>query len=794
MTAEPRSLFHRMLTRRWPAVAFVLALTAGLSVFAAKVKPDYSIEMFFPTFDQRRTDYERYKKDFPFEDARAILVVEAPDLFTEAGIARIKAIEADFGKLEGVVDSQGLTTMTDVAGDELDMRMDKIVPDGPLDADALATIRTRATTDPLFRWTLAPPDGRATTIRVTLTREWASKEATRTKFLKAARKLIAKHDALAKAAGARQHITMNGLPVIRSEFTEMITKDTGLLFPLALVVVLLLLWVTFRRLSDIMAALVTILFAVVWTTGVMGIFGIPISVLTQGTPIIVMIISISDTVHIVSRYKELAAEAAARGDAGGARAAIAEACRESAIPCLLTEVTIAGGFLALLSADMVMIREFGIATAAGMLLAWLSNVTVLPLALSFFKRRGVESLAKDAKPSAAARVFGRFIGWVERVITKRPGRVVAVFALVCAAAATVGIVRVGRQYYSYDDLRPDSQLARNLRYVEASHGGTVPMAIHIEPTTRAEDAMHEPEALALVDRIEQRLEREFPAEVKNAGSIASYMRKAHAKLAGAELAAENPLPQTRKLIAQELLALDDPRALRDFLSSDHATASVFVMMPDSGSARATKIIGALERGFADEMKAHPSYRVTLTGIYGIADGIYRSLVGGLARSLAIAILVSFLIFCLVLRSWRLALIALIPNLLPLLFTFGIMGALGIDIKPSTVIIFSITLVIADDDTIQYLTRFRRLYKELQAKGELAADKLHEAAALGTLRETGLPMFVTSVAVTIGFLTLLFSQFLGLANFGLLIGVSLLSAVFADLFLSPLLLMRIRPKI
>src|SRR5262249_14583882 len=151
-------------------------------------------------------------------------------------------------------------------------------------------------------------------------------------------------------------------------------------------------------------------------------------------------------------------------------------------------------------------------------------------------------------------------------------------------------------------------------------------------------------------------------------------------------------------------------------SFDRGAAAIVAMMPDQGSSRATVIIRELNDYFAMEEKL-TGYKITLTGIYGIADGIYRSLVGGLASSLGFAVLISFGIFCLVLRSWRLALIALVPNVLPLLLTFGIMSLLKIDIKPSTVVIFSITLVIADDDTIQYLSRFRTHFRRRQGEGD-----------------------------------------------------------------------------
>jgi hypothetical protein len=427
-----------------------------------------------------------------------------------------------------------------------------------------------------------------------------------------------------------------------------------------------------------------------------------------------------------------------------------------------------------------------VATAVGVLLAWVANVTVLPLALSLLG--GARVAERGRGPTAVSRAFDRFVAAVEQTIVHEPRAVWGGAAVVVVLSLAAG-TRVGREYYSYDDLRPDGATFESLRRVERLAGGTVPFAVFIEPAAgeRTPDAMLEPEAIALQDRIGRRLEADFPDDVRNAGSAAKYLAKAHRLLVGD---ARSPLPATRRLAAQELSAVDDPRALRPLLATDRATAAVAGMVPDRGSSHASKVIAQLRAYLAREQAAHP-YRLTLTGIYGIADGIYRTMVGGLVRSLGFAVLVSFLTFALVLRSVRLALVALVPNLLPLLITLAVMGTLRIDLKPTTVIIFSITLVIADDDTIQYLARFRSRFAALAADGHPAP---HRQAALLTLRETAPPMFLTAAVVSAGFASLMFSEFLGLANLGLLIGVSLLSAVFADLFLTPLLLITLRPRL
>ncbi len=779
MSHSPPSLFfERMLNRRGLLALALLALTAVLGTFASRVRPDFSIEMAFPTFDRSRIDYERYKRDFPLDDAQSVVVVEAADLFTPAGLRRVAALEDGLSRIPGVVDTQGLSTIQDLSLDGDALRMEKLFPKPDLSPDELSRRKQTALTDPLFAWNLAPPDGRATIIRVTLTREQARSDEARTVFLGRARAVLAEHQGLASQAGVGQRLTLNGLPIIRSEYTELVNRDLGRLFPLAFLFILVLLYFTFRRAAPILAAVATIYLSVVWTVGVMGILHIPIQGLTQTTPIIVMIISISDTVHIVLHYRSSLRPGI------DARQALAEAVADSALPCLLTEVTIAGGFLGLVANDMVMIQQFGIVTAVGMLLTWLANVTVLPLCLSV--ARPPAPVTAEGETSAP---FVRFITWVEHCITGRARVVLTAAAVIAVAAAAVGS-QVGKEYFSYDDLRPASPLLRNIRYLESVHGGSVPFAIFIEPKDPAApraDAMLEPAAVALIDRITSKLETDFGEDVKNAMSLSKVLRKAHRLLAG-ELA-KGPLPTTRALTAQELLAVDDPRLLRDILSFDRGSAVVLTMMPDRGSSRATHLIAELSRYFAQEEQQTP-YRITITGIYGIADGIYRSLVGGLTRSLLIAVLISFLIFCGVLRSLRLAAIALVPNLLPLLLTLGVMSLLRIDIKPTTVLIFSVTLVIADDDTIQYLTRFRRRFLSLPSDH----PDPHREAALATLRDTGMPMFSTTCAISLGFLVLLFSQFMGLAHLGLLIGVSLFTAVFADLFLSPLLLMWLKPRL
>jgi predicted RND superfamily exporter protein len=403
---------------------------------------------------------------------------------------------------------------------------------------------------------------------------------------------------------------------------------------------------------------------------------------------------------------------------------------------------------------------------------------------------------------------------------------------------------MGREYYGFGDLRPDSPIKAEIDYADRTFGGTNTLAIFIEPGTRklaekptgplwsvlgaldldkasevdfvlgvlglkpigggppvaplgawpAEEPLLDPRAFRLEDRVATLLETTFPKEVKRARSAADYVKKAHRILAPEE-AAKDPIPATRNLAAQEVQFVDDGKILRDYLDFERGTASIFVNVPDVGSTRQQQMMDEMRPKFdaIEREMAAAGYpvQITITGMFAIGYDVFLTLVDGLLASLGISMLVSFLVFFIVLRSWKLGLIALVPNVVPLALTFGFMGISGIQLTPTTVIVYSITLVIADDDTTQYFARFKVIFAEALARGD---PDPHRSASLATLRESGLPMFITACAVSLGFLTLMGSRFLGLAHFGLLVGVSLFTAIFGDLFLTPIMLMKWKPRV
>jgi len=767
--------YRALLANRAGGFAAVVLLTLVLGAGAARVRPDFSLEQLFPVGDDDRAAYDRYRRAFPGEDARAVVVVGAEDVVSPAGLARLAALEADLRALPGVARVIGPASLEHLAAGPFGPAREPLLPPG-LPAPELARRAAAAAADPLLAWNVFTPGGRTVSVLVELAPAAAGSDAGRAAFTAAAGAVLSGH------ARAGQQLVLSGLPPLRARIAALVAGDVALLVPLAVLLVLVLLALVYRSAAAAGAGLVTVLLALVWSYGVLGLVGWPLGMLLGVLPVIVVIVSVSDTVHVLT-------ETFARLEAGAApREAIARALAATAGPCLVTELVLAAGFLTLCAIRIEAALQLGVVTAAAMLATWLANALALPLALSVLVRR-----AGARQPSAG--VLRRAVAWAGRVAEERPGRVLAVAGVVLALAAAAA-ARVELRYKVFDDLEPGSTLASEIAFAEAAHGGLVPLAVHVLATGGGPAPALDPEAIRTAERAAAHL-RTFP-EIRHANSLADLLRPLHRALAGddPEGGPGAGLPEDREGVAQLLATLGDAALSADLVSADRTSLAAVGRATDAGSARVEAIFADLDRWVAaeqarlDARPEGPRLQLEVTGQLRLFRDVNAMLLGGLLASFGAALLVSLAALSLALRSLRLGLLALVPNAAPVLLVLGFMGLAGIPLSPVTVLAFSITLVIADDDTIQLLTRFRRRFEALPA--ELPAADRHRQAMRAAHDEAGVPMLTSGLAVSAGFGLLLFSAFLGPARLGALIGVTLLAAAAADLFVTPVLVNRFLP--
>ncbi|MHC4392950.1 MAG: efflux RND transporter permease subunit, partial [Planctomycetota bacterium] len=495
MTLE--RLFHVLLKRRWLTALLLIGACIPAVQLAGKVRTDQAVEHMFPVADPTRETYDAYKAIFPYDDAHAIVVMEADDLWAEAGLVRADRLEEEFRALEGVIKVDGPVSVRDVAGSDTTISLRRIFPRVDLPDDEREQAIKTAQTDPMFAWNFAHPERKTASIQVLLNIDYARTDELRRAFNKSADEIIERHRHEWKS------LMITGIPVIRGRYIQMVQVDKDVLLPLAYLVITLIVAFSYRSVVVVFGTVLTIAAALIWTVAGMAGLDMPFTLLTSFSPIIVMIISISDTVHIATDLDTRMRRGIPR------RQALVEAMADGAGPCLLTEITIAAGFLSMTLVNVTAISEFGIVTAIGMMLAWFANMTVLPLILSFGRK--VPKVAPAAATPGGTwvlRTWKRFIDWIEVQVTQHTRRVVGV-AVVLLLVPAIAATSLDRVHLVFDDLWPESALKKEIEYGESSRGGLVPLAIFLE----ADDALRakspspvlEPEALRFMDAAEAKM-------------------------------------------------------------------------------------------------------------------------------------------------------------------------------------------------------------------------------------------------------------------------------------------------
>ena len=768
------ALFGRLMAARAPAALAVAASLAAVALAAPRIQSDFAIEHYFPGDHPRRADFERLDAVLALDDARLVVLAEAPDVFAPEALARIEALSADLAACPHVLRVTDLLNALDVrdAGGLLSLEpLIGALEGEPPDPARVARARRAVREDPLFRGVVADPAGRAAALRIVLTPAAAASAPLREEFLLAAERVLERH-----RAGLA--LSMAGTPTARARIVRGMRRDMARLFPAAAALTLALLLGIFRSLFDAAAVLAVCATGIAWTYGLLAVSGAPLTFLTSVTPLVVLTVGASDAIHVITDMR-LRVAAGAPGPVA-ARQALATL----AGPCLMTVLAVVGGLLALLALDIRLVTDFALLTSAGMAATWAATLIVLPIA---YAARAPRALVREAGASWLVGATDRALTWLGGLPTRRPA---AVTAAALAAAVACGLLarEVGRECYLLDDLAEESAIVQDRRRVEELLGGSFSLVVH---AWGDDEGILDPAALDLLAACEQVLSEQ--PEVERTASVLDPLRKAH-RLLAPELAAQHPLPRSAALAAQELLFVEDPDRTGGLLDPAHANAAVYGYVRDLGSTATRDLVARVEDGLRRAQRRHPGARVevALTGFPVVMQGVFDSLVGDLGTSFGLSLLGAFAVFALVFRSARYGLLAVIPNAAPMLATFAFMALLDVDLKPSTVMVFSVAFAIAADDTVHYVARFRRCLAEGEPHLGLAPGD-RAAAARHALREAGLAIVLTSLALAGGFLILVLSEFQGLVHLGVLIGVTLLAAAATELLLTPLLLTHLAPR-
>ncbi len=749
-------------------VAATLVLTAVLAAFAVRVRIESALESVLPAGDPAAAFYEQVRRQFGSDDVGVVGLL-ADDVFAPATLEKVARLTTALGKLPGVESVLSISNMKDVAADVFNPPpLLPRIPPTPADVEAL---RAKLAAVPLYRENLVSPDGRGAAITIFFEAMSDARYADLDLDGRIAR-------LLADAEGP-ERLYYTGAAHVKQAAVSLMRRDIAFFTPIALLVVIASLWVSFRTKRGVVLPLAAVSIALVWTLGVLVLSGRGIALGTFVLPALLLVVGSSYAIHVMARYYEQAEDGTERRPV--VTRAFARVWQPLAISVFVTVI----GFGALMVSRIPAIWELGAFAALGVLFLGIVCLTFLPATLALMPVERVARRARDGSPALSG-----FLGRLARLVACSP-RPIWWVAAALGLVALLGMRRIEVDSDFLNYFSPRSEVRQANEIINQEVAGSNPFYVVVEGP--------EPGALGrwvnlwLLKDLQQFL-RTLPG-ITSSISIVDYLELLESGLTastGGDLVVnergdvvpiEKPRPfwedpaqlePVLKLVAQT------PETFSSVVTPDLQTASILVRTTLSGSRAIEETLGKIREHVANRFPAE--LRVHLTGNLVLLTGTASEIVAGQVKSLALALGVILVVLSLMFLSLRIGLLAILPNVLPILLFFGVMGWLGIDLNLGTSLIAAIVLGIAIDSTIHYMARLN-----LELRGE--TDQ--QAAIARTVGRVGAPIVYATGALCLGFLIFALSSFVPIQDFGRLSSLAMAGSLGANLVLLPSLLSSVK---
>ena len=744
VVSSPRTVALLVLLALLPALNTLYDFKSGQS----RVRIDPSLEALLPRHSDALDLYQRTRARFGSDDVLLIAWL-ADDLFSPQRLAALKRLTQRLERMPGVehVDSLASALNIRIKDDATDIN--KFLRVLPADQAAADALRVEALANPLFVGRLVSKDGRGALLAVQYD------QALDPDALAALLAGIGR--ASQEEAGTVQQF-LTGPLVVRMEISRLLLRDLYRVMPLAIALTLLMAAVSFRSVRGVLLPLVANGAALVGTLACYMATGHALNFVTVMLPPVVYVVGFAYSVHVVSSFDH---EFASGLDQ---RAAVRAAVQEVLMPLTLTSLTTAIGFASLAVTDIVSIRDFGLFATLGSVMAWISALVVVPAGLMLLPARRPRLQKTDWFETVAPRL-ARFDLRHRRSILWA-GAVLAIASLLAASRIEV----------STDYLRnfpADSAIRVGFDKVNAAFSGAVPLQIVLESDIA--DAFKQPVNLRVIADLEHWLAAQ--PEVGGAFTLVDYLGVLHKALAP-ELARQDAIPHSAGLV-DHLLLMGGSDDVERFVDARYTTTVLHI----NTSAASTADLNRLGQRIDARLALLPSHlRGHVTGSsYVIArtiDNVARSQI----YSLATAVLAIYVVLAILFGSLRVAVLALVPNMLPILVYFGVLGASGITLNLTTSLIADVVLGIAVDETIHFMSRYNI------AARKAASEQIGISVALRAVLR---PATFTTASLCVGFLALTAGALHYQVEFGLLAAATLAISWMLYLTLTPALSERLR---
>lgn len=698
---------------------------------------DPSMNRLMPDDDDDRRYYESIRQRFGSDDT-IVIALDDDDLFTPTNLRTLGRITRRLEGIPGVDHVTSLATAVNVRGADGELQIAPFL-EGPSDDPGWAlAVKREALSNPVYAGNLVATDATATAVLVHLT-NMSEREFVKRGIEAEIRKVLDEED-----GDIESWIT--GAPIIKAATARTLLADLVLIVPLAMALTLFIAFLSFRSVRGVVIPLFTVVIGIVWTLAVMTLAGRPLNLVTTILPPLLLTVGYAEVMHLLSEYYDLAREDVARGQALGGDF-VMRVLRKVAVPIVVCTITTMLGFATLAISPLSAIEEFGWFSTLGVFLIMLSTLLFAPAVLQLLPPP--QNLARRERMSFLDPLFEA----LARFDIRHRNVVFGVYA-VLLVVAVFGMSRIRVSTDLVGNFGVESDVRKDFDAVNERLEGAGQLYLVLESVIP--EAFKEPEMLRTVHGIQGWLEK-HPV-VGGTTSFVDFLM-----LLNRGFHDNDPeflsIPESRRLVSQLLMFASNDE-VENLVDTNYQAATIVVRAKAIDSMQVAALVGSIEERLA-ELPA--VVKGTVTGNIVLLSSTIDDLARGQFESVLSEFILIYLVLVLTFTSFRIGLVALIPNAFPVAAYFGLMGFTGVTLNATTGLVACIVLGIAVDDTTHFLHRFndeaRRLGNE-------------EEAAVSTLRSLGRPVLRTSLALCLGFLVLTASRLQNQVEFGMLAAATL----------------------
>ncbi len=756
-----RKLLTFGATNRLVALAMLIAFTVIAALGMPKLTTDTSRRALISVEDPGWPGYRDTIETFG-SDNITIVFVSDPELFTETKLKRLDALHHELLELDAVKSVESLFSVTTFryrdggldTGLVLDGRYD--------DEEALKQAIENASSNPLILGDLINKDGTATAFVVAV-----SNENSPNYLAKVFQKI---EDTITPIQDEFAEVFQIGPPRLEYDLANGIQGDFRILLPIALLILITSIVIFLRTPRFAIIPVATSLISILWTFGFMGHVGLPVTLLSSMIPSLIIVIGSTEDTHLLSAYLDGLREGEGETRAATRNLAIRFMARHMGLPILITSFTTAFGFGSNAVSDIPMIQGFAFSTSFAMIANLVATVLLVPLMLSVM---GPTKAPAQKNIGGSGGLAALISGMFEKVAIKHSNKLIAGTALLVMIVGSFAF-NIKANDDPLANFRADHPITQDGVKL---HGELAGMQVfNVVLKAKGADAFREPENLKKIEAAANFMRGQKVFD--KITSLADYVSLINREINKGKKEFYQ-VPDTREKIDQFLLMFKRD-VLDSYISPDYRSAKILVRHYITDTYDLRQYIADLRTELDNVLGDDITYE--LTGESLMISAGAQTLVTGQFYSLILLILVIYAIMSFLFTSLAAGLVSLVPNLLPLILNFGTMGLLGIPLNPGTALVAVIAMGIAIDDTSHLMIRY---------SDERRSNPDPDKAILETVRKEAIPVVATSIGLAGMFLTLLFSTFNNVAQFGLLAAMTMIYAMLADLFITPLILRKVR---